>query len=216
MRLLFKIIPIIAVVKVLFLVLWLGFKGSDAEMPKAAYAESAKAAEKVQKSEKKDEKKPEKKDDKKDDKAEKILPPASLVQPDAGTKESELLAAIEKRQKELDKREENIKAQEERLKTLRSDVEARINELNKVKTEAEKTLKAIEAVNKEEFAHIIKIYEAMPAEEAAARISKLEMDMAVKLLSNMKGKTAGKILSFVEPAKAAELTQGLGKVKKGQ
>lgn len=204
MRLLFKIIPIIAVVKVLLLVLWLGFKGSDAEMPKAAYAEPAKAAEKVQKSEKKPEKK--------EDKIEKDVPP-TLIQSDVQTKESELLAAIEKRQKELDKREENIKAQEERLKTLRSDVEARINELNKIKAEAEKTLKAIEAVNKEEFAHIIKIYEAMPAEEAAVRISKLDNDMAVKILSNMKGKTAGKILSFVEPAKAAELTQGLGKKK---
>ncbi len=207
MRLLFKIIPIIAVIKVLLLVLWLGFNPSGSEISKTAYAESAKAAEKVQKSEKNPEKK--------GDKIEKDALP-TLIQSDVQIKESELLAAIEKRQKELDKREENIKAQEERLKTLRSDVEARINELNKIKAEAEKTLKAIEAVNKGEFAHIIKIYEAMPAEEAAERISKLDNEMAVKLLSNMKGKTAGKILSFVEPAKAAELTQGLGKVKKAQ
>lgn len=209
MRSLFRIIPIIAVLKVIILVLWLGFNHNASEVTKA-YAEPSKtAADKTQKGEKV------KKGEKKHDEVENEAVTA-FTKPDVHVNASDLLAAIEKRQKELDKKEEEIKAQEEGLKVLKADVEARINELNKIKAEAEKTIKTIEAKNKEEFTHIIKIYEAMPAEEAAARISKLDNEMAIKLLSNMKGKTAGKILSFIEPTKAAELTEGLGKFKKGQ
>ncbi len=48
---------------------------------------------------------------------------------------------------------------------------------------------------------------AMPPEEAAARLEKLPPAMALQVLRSLKGKTAGTILASVKPDKAAKLTE---------
>jgi flagellar motility protein MotE (MotC chaperone) len=49
----------------------------------------------------------------------------------------------------------------------------------------------------------------MKAEKAAGLISKLDDGVAVDIFSQMPSASAGKILSFVEPEKAARISQGL-------
>ena len=56
---------------------------------------------------------------------------------------------------------------------------------------------------------LAKIYEAMPAEEAAARLERMPDRKALEVLRLIKGKSAGAILAEVKPERAARLTEQL-------
>lgn len=140
----------------------------------------------------------------------------------------EILAMLDLRKKELDRREETLRAEEERLMVLKAEVERiltkheqmvdaaerRRSEEKEQFTKAEKERKtqeekrAAELREKQEKA-LAKMYEAMEPEEAAARLEKLPDRTAVAILRLLKGKTAGAILAQVKPARAAKLTEQL-------
>ena len=77
-------------------------------------------------------------------------------------------------------------------------------EAEKVKT----SVKAGPTVNINQ-AQLAKIYEAMPAEEAAARLERMPERKALEVLRLLKGKSAGAILAEVKPERAARLTEQL-------
>lgn len=124
-------------------------------------------------------------------------------------REKGLLAAISRRQKELDEREDEIRVQEERLAQIRGDVEGRISELKKLNSSIERYVKKIEEMNEERIRKVVKIYESMSPEEAAPRLEKLEEEMAVKVLAAMNEKKAAKILGLVELKKSVKLSESL-------
>ena len=51
----------------------------------------------------------------------------------------------------------------------------------------------------------------MKPQNAAELIEKLDIKLAIELMSKMKGDAVGKILSFVKIEKAAEISEGLVK-----
>ena len=83
--------------------------------------------------------------------------------------------------------------EEERLKILRADLQAQIEQLKKLK--------------QEQLTKVVKIYEAMAAEEAAKALEKLDDDTAVQILSSLKARSAGKIMGQLDPARAAALSK---------
>lgn len=136
----------------------------------------------------------------------------------------EILAMLDQRKKALDKREEEIRVKETRLAALKSEIEgilARHEESLKLAEKIRKDNAEDKAVldqkqaqvdaetRKADQARLAKIYETMPAEEAAARIEKLPSQRALEVLRLLKGKTAGAILAQVQPTKAAKLTEQL-------
>lgn len=127
--------------------------------------------------------------------------------------EKGLLAAINRRQKELDAREEDIKVKEERLQAVRKDIEAKIEELKKVRVEIEAFAGKIDAADSDRVKRLVKIYESMNPEEAAPRIEKLETNTAVTILSGMSEKKAAKIFELMKVEKSVALSQAL-KIKK--
>lgn len=130
-----------------------------------------------------------------------------------GDKAGEMLEAVQKRSRELDAREERLRIQEQEIKILKQEIDAKIAELTKARQGAEKVLQDIKLENKQDMEKMVKIYESMTPEEAALRIENLGEELAVKLFRRMKGKTSGKILAFVEPAKAGKLIKKLASVK---
>lgn len=125
-----------------------------------------------------------------------------------------LIEAIKKRQVEMDKKEESLRLEEEKLKLLKGGVEKRFAELTELKKNVDELVKEIKSFNEAKTKHLVKVYEAMPMEEAAVRIARLDEKLAVKLLFQMKGKKAGGILGLIEPDKAVELSRELAKQKK--
>ena len=99
--------------------------------------------------------------------------------------------------------------EEERLAILKADIQKEIAEVRKLKQELDEAKKAVEKERQEQLVKVSKMYEAMPPEDAARRIERLDDDSAMKILATLKPKTAGKILAQVETEKAASLSKKL-------
>ncbi|MFQ5455221.1 MAG: MotE family protein [Nitrospirota bacterium] len=127
-----------------------------------------------------------------------------------GGKESDNpeLIVLERKKRELEQKEERLKGDEERLLRLQNELNEIVKKYTKIRDEAEKRCSSIQDREKEYFTNLIKVYESMSPESAAARIEKMNKEIALRLLVNMKGKAVGKILSFIEPQKAAKFSEG--------
>ncbi len=121
------------------------------------------------------------------------------------------LEAVKKRMEALDKREEELLKEEARLKEMEKMVEERMARLEGMRKGLEELLARIRKAREEGMAGLAKIYGNMPPEEAAARLEKMDEGLAIALIDNMSPRIAGRILALVEPAKAARLTQRMGK-----
>ncbi|MDO8427534.1 MAG: hypothetical protein Q7T24_08470 [Deltaproteobacteria bacterium] len=129
--------------------------------------------------------------------------------PAQNDKDRGLIESVGRRQKDLDSREEELKIKEERIAAIRGDVEARIAELKRLHSSIEAFVKKIDEVNDERVKRLVKIYEYMSPEEAAARIEKLDQGTAVMILASVSEKKAAKILGFVDVEKSVKLSKAL-------
>lgn len=116
--------------------------------------------------------------------------------------------------KEQRKESQGLTIEEERLKILEQDLAKKSEELKKLKEEIAAKIKEQEAlkqqlerINQEYFQKLAKIYEAMPPEEAAQRLEKLDDETAALLILAIKPRQAGKILGNVNPEKAAAISK---------
>lgn len=131
-------------------------------------------------------------------------PPA--VSSDAGP----LISAIEKRKADLDKRADELEQENKRLEALKTEMNALLEKYTQEK-EAARQVKSADNIDEKQLEHLSKVYEAMPAKDAALRIERLKEPLALKLLSSIKPKIAAKILNEIKPSRAAHLTEKLAK-----
>ncbi|MBI5849228.1 MAG: hypothetical protein HZB31_14995 [Nitrospirae bacterium] len=121
----------------------------------------------------------------------------------------------EKRKGEIAEKEESLRKEEERLKLLKKELDEKIDKYTKLLARMEEVLKSMDTARGERYEHLIKAYEAMPNEEAAARLSALEEMTAMNILMRMKSKKAGAVMAAMDAKKAASLTEGMmGMAKK--
>jgi flagellar motility protein MotE (MotC chaperone) len=138
-------------------------------------------------------------------------PPSLITTPDP---KDDIVQIIEKKQKELEKRENLIKKEEERIKILKKELDEKIERYIKILNQLEDTLKELKRTEEERLEHVVKVYEAMPPEEAALKLSALDEKTAVAIILKMKSKKAGSILALIESQKAATITKQLLDFKK--
>lgn len=122
----------------------------------------------------------------------------------------EVLDMLNQRQRAVERREEAMRTEEARLLSLKKDIEqllARQLQLSKTGPNSKQKPVDAESAAKAPVDQVVKMYETMPPEEAAARLERLPTDMALEVLRSLKGKTAGTILASVKPEKAAKLTE---------
>lgn len=110
--------------------------------------------------------------------------------------------------------------EEDRLKILEQDIAKKTEELRKLREEIATKLKEqeelkqqLERAREENFQKLAKIYEAMPPEEAASRLEKLDDETAAGLILAIKPRQAGKILGNVNPEKAAAISKKITSIK---
>jgi flagellar motility protein MotE (MotC chaperone) len=129
------------------------------------------------------------------------------------------LAEKEQQLKEKEERlrgwEEKLKKQEEQLAPLLEEVERKMAELEDLQAEltayAETLAEREEALNDKKVQHLVSVYQAMEPQRAAAIMSKLEISTVVRILANMRGKSAGLILASMDPELSASISERLGK-----
>lgn len=97
--------------------------------------------------------------------------------------------------------------EEERLSIIKADIEKEIEYNEKLKKEIEEAHKTMDENSRERLMKVSKIYEAMPAEDAAKRLEKLDEDTAVEILGVMKPRSAGGILAQMDNDKAAAISK---------
>lgn len=108
---------------------------------------------------------------------------------------------------ELERREAELKIKEERLAAVERSIDEKIREYEAIRDKIDAYLKEAKAVQDQDMAQLVKLYESMPPEAAAGRISMLENQLAVKVLKGMKSRPLSKVMAKLDPAKAAALSK---------
>jgi len=112
---------------------------------------------------------------------------------------------------EFEKEKKQIADKKAELLAIQDDINKKIAALTKIREEIRAAKDEKKAEEEQHFKHLIKVYSAMKPQNAADLIEKLDINLAIKLLSKMKGDDVGKILSFVKIEKAAKISEGLVK-----
>ncbi|MCE9507266.1 MAG: flagellar protein FlbB [Alphaproteobacteria bacterium] len=120
--------------------------------------------------------------------------------------ELDVLQSLAKRRDELDQREQQIVQHEALLKAAEGEVDRKIAELNKIKSELESLLNKQQSIQDERIDSLVKIYEGMKPKEAARIFDTLEMDILVSVISKMSERKSSPILANMDPEKARLVT----------
>ena len=121
------------------------------------------------------------------------------------------LKYIIKKKLEIEKEEKQIETKRAELLVIQDDINKKIAKLTKLRDEIRAEVDKKKAVEEKKFKHLIKVYSTMKPQNAAELIEKLDIKLAIELMSKMKGDVVGKILSFVKIEKAAKISEGIVK-----
>ena len=125
----------------------------------------------------------------------------------------EQMRMLRDKERELIEKETALKKMEEELLPLKQEIDAKMEELNSIQTSltsfAKRLAEREEALNDARISHLVTLYSSMDPGIAATIIDKLNMETIVRILANMKGKTAGQILAMMNPEKGAIISERL-------
>ena len=120
--------------------------------------------------------------------------------------EIELLQELSRRRKELDAREQTIVQREGLLMAAENRLEARIIELETVKSDIETLITKYDAQEEEKFGGLVAIYEKMKPKESARIFDELDIDILLEVFERMKASKSAAILAKMSPERAKEIT----------
>jgi flagellar motility protein MotE (MotC chaperone) len=141
-------------------------------------------------------------------------PPVRDVGDDGLKGERDLMALLQKKQKDLDTRENTIKAEEEKIHALKKEIMEKIDMLKALDIQISTKLDAEKTNDAKRLKELAKVYEATPPQKAAAMLEKLETKTAAGITINMKRERAGLIWGYLNPQKAVEITREITKTTK--
>jgi len=130
---------------------------------------------------------------------------------------------IQREREKLTRERQKIENERQHLDEVKKEIDQKIARLSEIQKTVQKKIKQQEELIKQyqamqettmdkQFKHLLKIYTSMPSKKSAKLIDKLDLDVAIRLLSKMKGEQVGQILSYVPPEKAANISEHLAKM----
>ncbi len=147
---------------------------------------------------------------------ESSTPAAEPVQGPALTVPEEMIAMFQQRKQDLERRENAVRVSEGQLALLKAEVALILSKVEAVEqrrlgqeSQQPSQSKQVADLRKQQLGQLAKMYESMPAEEAAARIERMADRKALEILRLLKSKSAGAILAQVKVDRAAKLTEEL-------
>ena len=120
--------------------------------------------------------------------------------------ELKVLQSLSKRRDALDKREKKVRQHEALLKAAEGEVDRKVAELNKIRSELEDLLNKQQVIQDERLDSLVKIYENMKPKLAARIFDTLEMEVLLSVISRMKERKSSPILANMNPEKARQVT----------
>jgi len=127
--------------------------------------------------------------------------------------ELELLQNLSKRRAELDQRSEELDQRDLLLKATEQRVQEKIDQLQKMQAQLDAAIGKVDEQEDQRLQSLVRIYEAMKPQEAAAIFDKLEQPVLLQVLTRMKDKSVAAILPHLDGDKARSITMALAEHK---
>jgi flagellar motility protein MotE (MotC chaperone) len=123
-----------------------------------------------------------------------------------GSQQQDDPGIISEKWAEIREKKQALARKEEELRQLEKTLDDKLAESRQIQDDIRKMLDEADVLKDKKIKHLIDVYSNM---KAALVLESLEEDIAVKILSGMRGRKAGEILSYVTPKKAALLSERL-------
>ncbi len=107
---------------------------------------------------------------------------------------------------------EELNRREQELLALQQQMDARMKEMRGIEGNLSNLVGDAGNAETDKYKHLIDVYVNMKPRQAAAALAGVDQKVAVKILSGMRAKQAGSILSYMEPASAIVLSEMLAKI----
>lgn len=111
--------------------------------------------------------------------------------------------------KKLLERRKKLDRREKELNQLEKEIDQKLSKLKETEQSLQNLIEKAGEIKDEKIKHLVDVYANMEPQSAAAALETLSEDIAVKILSGMRGRQAGEILSNVNSQKAATLSEAL-------
>lgn len=121
-------------------------------------------------------------------------------------KERDLIASLQKKEKELDMRENGLAVEEKKILALKKEIMEKIDTLKSLENQLNAKIDMDKTNEGKRLKALAKVYEATPPQKAAAMLEKLELSTAAGITINMKRERAGLIWGYLTPQKAVAIT----------
>ncbi|MBM4117012.1 hypothetical protein FJ251_04600 [bacterium] len=121
--------------------------------------------------------------------------------------------SLQARAANLARREGEIEDLQESLELERAVLAEEFNKLSGLRDGIQLATGQIEEARLRSLKKLAKVYEAMPAREAAAILSGMDVDIVLEILRNMKERPAAQVLAALDPGRAAALSNMLSAQK---
>lgn len=138
-------------------------------------------------------------------------PPSIDFPVDFTPAEVAVLQALADRRDGLIKQEKELDARERLLGAAEGRLDKRIVELQQLRDAIEALVRQFDEQEKAELQSIVKIYETMKPQDAAAILADLEMPILLSIMEVMKERKSASILAAMEPERAREVTTELAR-----
>ena len=159
-----------------------------------------------------DDSKTETQDGVKKEKKEKVALPTEM--PAVNPETFRMIETIEKKSRELKLLEEELRVKELKIKAIEAKVNKDLEKIEKGLSQSKEQLGNQEKKNKKNVEALIKVYSSMKPGEAASLIEAIDHDLALKIVSGMKSKIAGKVLSQLDVEVAKRISETLAGTRK--
>lgn len=103
--------------------------------------------------------------------------------------------------------------QEQELLALQQQMEHRMTELHGLEGRLQTMIQQATTTQDGKFKQLVDMYANMKPRQAAAALTSVDEEVAVRILTGMKSKQSGDILSYMEPRHAAKLSEVMAKMQ---
>ncbi len=127
-----------------------------------------------------------------------------------------MIEMIEKKNRDLKQREENIQLREQHLKALEQKIQEDLKKIEDAIAKSQEQIGIQKNLIKKNVEALVKAYSSMKPQEAANLLEAINEDLAIQIISGMKSKVAGKVLSKLDVRVAKNISEKLAGKRKNR
>lgn len=128
----------------------------------------------------------------------------------------QLSEMLHNKEKTLQEKESLLQEKEKRLILLQKELQKKEKEIEAMRRRAEASLAEFKALKDEDLSRLVAVYSAMKPAAAAPLMAKLDLPYAVEVILRMQPRKAAKLLSAIEPKRAAAISRSITMVNAGK